>query len=320
MHLPTTTALRVIAALSQHGTVSAAAVALNMTQSAVSKQLKAVETLVGLTLFERARHGLVPTEAGIIYTEQARVAIGAMETAAVRTARLRHTRPVLRLHVLPILGDRWFMQKLIGFTDLHPDIDVQFVTYASRESHNGIDVVFRFGKGDCPGWTADYFLGRDVALVGSPMTLERGGGIAGLDDIGRYRLLVHDQTPLGWEQFFAAHGYEPPAELEQFPLSYYALVIRGAIGGQGLALVPRVLIARELQSGELVNPLGFGFESRNCYWLTTPSTRPREGVLKSFCDWALAEAARSERETAAGTGHTRSVIVEEHGLGAPSDR
>lgn len=303
MHLPTTTALRVIAALSQHGTVSAAAVALNMTQSAVSKQLKAVETLVGLSLFERARHGLVPTEAGIIYTEQARIAIGALETAAVRTARLRHTRPVLRLHVLPILGDRWFMQRLIGFTDLHPQIDVQFVTYASRETHHDVDVVFRFGKGEWPGWSADYFLGRDVALVGSPMTIERGGGIAALGDIGRYRLLVHPQTPLGWEDFFAAHGHEAPIVAERLPLSYYALVIRGAIGGQGLALVPRVLIARELQSGELINPLGLGFMSRNCYWLTTPSERPREGVLKLFCDWALAEAARSEEEsTEAATG------------------
>lgn len=296
MHLPTTTALRVIAALSQHGTVSAAAVALNMTQSAVSKQLKTVESLIGLSLFERARHGLVPTEAGIIYTEQARIAIGALETAALRTARMRHARPVLRLHVLPILGDRWFMQRLIGFTDLHPDVDVQFVTYASRETHRDVDVVFRFGEGVWPGWSADYFLGRDVALVASPVTLDRGGGLDRLEDVGRYRLLVHPQTPVGWEEFFAANGHDAPIDAERLPLSYYALVIRGAIGGQGLALVPRTLIARELQSGELVNPLGLGFESRNVYWLTTPAERPREGVLALFCDWALAEAALSERE------------------------
>lgn len=300
MHLPTTTALRVIAALSQHGTVSAAAVALNMTQSAVSKQLKTVESLVGLSLFRRARHGLIPTEAGIIYTEQARIAIGALETAAVRTDRLRHTRPVLRLHVLPILGDRWFMQRLIGFTDLHPEVDVKFVTYASRETHQDVDVVFRFGEGEWPGWSADYFLGREVVLVGSAVTLDRGGGFARLEDLARYRLLDHPQTPLHWEEFFAAHGRDASFVAERLTLSYYALVIRGAIGGQGLALVPRTLIGRELQSGELVNPLGLGFASRNAYWLTTPSARPREGVLKLFCDWALAEAARSERNDERG--------------------
>ena len=87
-------------------------------------------------------------------------------------------------------------------------------------------------------------------------------------------------------------GAHPPAEQTQ--LSYYALVIRGAIGGQGLALVPRVLIARELAAGELVNPLGLGFTARNCYWLTTPQRRPPDEATALFRDWALAEARRSE--------------------------
>lgn len=294
-HLPTTTALRVITALSQHGTVSAAAVALNMTQSAVSKQLKAVETLVGLTLFERGRHGLVPTEAGVIYTEQARAAIGALETAAARVAGLGHSRPVLRLHILPILGDRWFMPRLIGFSDQHPEIDMKFVTYyAQREVHDQVDVAFQFGTGDWPGWSSDYFLGRDVILVAAPAALERGGGLRKPADVGRYRLLMHKQTPLHWEEFTATYPEAALAPEQTTELSYYALVIRAAIGGQGLALVPRVLIARELQSGELVNPLGLGFRGRNSYWLTTPERRPREGATALFCDWALAEARRSE--------------------------
>jgi LysR family glycine cleavage system transcriptional activator len=290
-----TTALKVIAALSQHGAVSAAAVALNLTQSAVSKQLKSVEILVGAPLFERAWHGLTPTDAGLIYIEQARIAIGALETAAVRAARLRQKRPLLRLHVLPILGDRWFMQRLMGFSDHHPELDVQFVTYAPRETHRDVDVVFRFGEGAWQGWRADYFLGRDVALVGAPGAIERGGGLRSPEDLRKFRLLSHRQTPIHWETLFAALGLgEAPVE-QRVWLSYYALAIRGAIGGQGLALVPRTLIQRELASGELINPLGLGFESRNCYWLTTPSQRARDGVVGHFCDWALNEAARSER-------------------------
>lgn len=301
MHLPSTTALRVITALSQHGTVSAAAEALNLTQSAVSKQLKVVEALVGLTLFERGRHGLMPTEAGVIYTEQARIAIGALETAAARVAGLGHCRPVLRLHILPILGDRWFMPRLIGFSDQHPEIDMKFVTYyAQREVHDQVDVAFQFGTGAWPGWRADYFFGRDVALVAAPAALERGGGLRGLADIRRYRLLIHQQTPLHWEEFAEAHpGVTLPPE-QKTQLSYYALVIRAAIAGQGLALVPRVLIARELQSGELVNPLNLGFSGRNCYWLTTPERRPRVDATALFCDWALVEARRSEDPAFAG--------------------
>lgn len=292
--LPTTTALRVVAALAQHGTVTATAEAINLTQSAVSKQLKAIEDLVEAPLFVRTRHGLTPTPAGMIYIEQARIALGALETAALRAARLRLARPALRLHVLPILGDRWFMPRLPAFTKDHPEIDVEFVTFAPRETFREVDVVFRFGDGRWPGWQADYFLGREVLLVGAPGCLAAAGGIAAAQDVLRFRLLAHAGTPIHWHDFFAAQGLAEAVPSRPLRLGYYSLVIRAAIGGQGLALVPRSLILGELASGELVNPAGLGFASTNCYWLTTPAERERAGELGLFCDWALAEAKRTE--------------------------
>lgn len=291
--LPSTTALRVVAALAQHGTVSAAAEALHLTQSAVSKQLKSIETLVGLPLFLRSPLGLSPTPAGLVYIEQARIALGALETAALRTAGLRSSKPVLRLHVLPILGDRWFMQRLPDFSDRHEGIDVRFVTFAPRETFREVDVVFRFGEGRWPGWDADYFLGREVVLVGSPGGIAAGGGIAGIDDVARHRLLVHGNTPLSWDDFFRAHGREGTGA-RTAALGYYALVIRAAIAGQGLALVPRSLVLDELAAGTLLNPHGLGFESRNCYWLTVPSDREPSRELQLFRAWALSAAWRTE--------------------------
>ena len=292
--LPSTTALRVVAALAQHGTVSAAAEGIGLTQSAVSKQLKSIEALVGMPLFTRSPHGLSPTPAGTIYIEQARIALGALETAALRVAGDRSSKPVLRLHVLPILGDRWFMQRLPAFSDRHEGIDVRFATFAPRETFREVDVVFRFGEGRWPGWDADYFLGREVLLVGSPHGVAKGGGVAGIGDVARHRLLVHEKTQLSWGDFFRAHGAED-AGLRPTALGYYALVIRAAIAGQGLALVPRSLVRDELAEGTLVNPCGLGFESRNCYWLTTPSDREPSPELRLFRAWALNAAWRSER-------------------------
>lgn len=149
-HLPTTTGLRVLAALAQHGTISEAAKFLHMTQSAVSKQLKSVEDLVGLGLFSRTSQGLMPTEAGTVYIEQARVALGALETAAARVMHLRSNKPTLRLHVLPILGDRWFIQRFVQFAEAHPDIDVQFSSFAPSDTEDEADVVFRFARVNGP--------------------------------------------------------------------------------------------------------------------------------------------------------------------------
>jgi DNA-binding transcriptional LysR family regulator len=293
-YLPTTTSLRVVATLAQHGTVSAAAQALHLTQSAVSKQLKGIEALVGMSLFTRSSHGLTPTEAGSIYVEQARLALSALEMAAVRVADLRTSRPPLRLHVLPILGDRWFMPRFSGFVDAHPETDVQFITFNAGDTAAAADVVFRFGNGHWDGWKADYFLGRDVVLVGAPHFIARRGGLGSLRDIERFPLLEHLGTPLLWSNFTAEHGLSDFKPERIARLSYYSLVIRAAIGGVGLALVPRSLILDELARQQLVNPLELAFTSPNCYWLTTPADRPVHEDVSTFCDWALNEAHKTE--------------------------
>lgn len=294
-HLPTTTGLRVLTALAQHGTISEAAKFLHMTQSAVSKQLKSVEDLVGLVLFSRTSQGLMPTEAGTVYIEQARVALGALETAAARVMHLRSNKPTLRLHVLPILGDRWFIQRFVQFAESHPDIDVQFSSFAPSDTEDEADIVFRFGAGEWPGWNADYFLGRDVVLVGSPHFIARRGGISVAADIGSFPVLEHLKTPLYWDDFAAANAITTFRPERILKLGYYSLVIRAAIGGHGLALIPRSLILEELENGQLVNPLGLRYCSRNCYWLTTHADRDRNPQLEIFRDWALHEAQQTER-------------------------
>lgn len=293
-YLPTTTGLRVLTALAQHGTISEAAKFLHMTQSAVSKQLKSVEDLVGLVLFLRTSQGLMPTEAGTIYIEQARVALGALETAAARVMGLRSDKPTLRLHVLPILGDRWFIQRFVQFAEAHPDIDVQFSSFAPSDTEDEADVVFRFGDGEWPGWHMDYFLGREVLLVGSPHFIARRGGISTPADIQKFSVLEHIKTPLYWDDL--AHenqlGDFPPERV--LKLGYYSLVIRAAIGGHGLALIPRSLILEEIESGQLVNPLNLRYNSRNCYWLSTHADRDHNPQVEVFRNWALDEARKTE--------------------------
>ncbi|WP_425450267.1 LysR substrate-binding domain-containing protein [Virgifigura deserti] len=288
--LPSTTALRVLVALAEHGTASAAARAVHLTQSAVSKQLKGLEEIAGSALFARTSRGFVLTEAGRIYVTQARVALGALETAAARVSATRASPGLIRLHVLPILGDRWLVPRFSRFTERHPDIDVQFTTFITSDMVEEADAVFRFGEGDWRGQAADYLFGRDVALVASPSLLARMGGIGTADDVRRYTVLDHFQTPLRWSEFADAQGLVDftPAHIIRF--GFYALVIRAAIAGQGLALVPRCLVMEELASERLVNPRDLGFFSRNGYWFTVPADRPSRAALTVFRDWLLDEA------------------------------
>jgi DNA-binding transcriptional LysR family regulator len=129
--LPSTTALRVLLAIAERGSTSAAAASTNLSQSAVSKQLLALERLIGSPAFTRTPRGMAPTEAGKIYIEYARIALKAMEDAALRVARLKPGPRVLRLQVPPIFGDRWLLPRFAEFSEAHAEIDVQFTTFVS---------------------------------------------------------------------------------------------------------------------------------------------------------------------------------------------
>ena len=291
MRYPTMTAVRVVVEVAHHGSVSAAADALNLTQSAVSKQLKSVEILFGVPLFKRARHTFVLTDAGTIFVEHARTAISAIETGSLKISRLTTSPNILRIKILPILGDRWLMDRLRIFADLYPDIDIKMLTFSSKDALADVDVAFRFGDGKWPNLTSEYFIGRDVVLVGAKSLFDRVGQIAAIDDIINFKLLFNPETPLLWDVFAAHNGCKLHLENKILSLGYYSLVIRGAISGQGLALIPRCLIGNELKSGQLINPLGLCYDSDICYWLTTPENRPQSKIAEIFCDWIRQEAA-----------------------------
>ncbi|RDI59995.1 LysR substrate-binding domain-containing protein [Microvirga subterranea] len=287
------TSLRVLLAVAEHGTASGAAEAVNLTQSAVSKHLRALEETMGATFFTRGSRGLVPTEAGRIYIKHARTALAELETAGVRISALKASPWSVRLHVLPIIGDRWLLPRFSRFAEQYPDIDVQFTSFVTADTTEAADGTFRFGEGHWPGQRADYLFGRDVALVGAAPLLARMGGLETAADVGRYTVLDHFQTPLRWSEFGAAHGIDGFEPAHTIRFGFYSLVIRAAISGQGLALVPRRLVQEELVSGRLVNPAGLGFKSRNAYWFTVPEDRPVRPGLEAFHRWLLEEIKAS---------------------------
>ncbi|MCJ8521720.1 DNA-binding transcriptional LysR family regulator [Pseudorhizobium tarimense] len=291
--IPSTAGLRVLIALAERGSTVAAADAVNLSQSAVSKQLAKLEGAVGQKLFVRHPSGLQLSEAGEVYVEHAKIALKALEDAALRVARLSSDPDVLRLHTLPILGDRWLLPRFARFAERHPHVDVQFTSFETPGQAEP-DAAFRYGAPPWRGQQADYLFGRDVALVGAAEYIDRAGGLDTLADIGRFTLLEHPQTPNCWKNLRDSLELpeDAPEPRHYVRFGFYTLVIRAAIAGQGLALIPRELIVQELAAGELVNPRGLGFQSPNCYWFTRPADRPPRRALNLFHDWLMEEIDR----------------------------
>lgn len=296
---PSSSALRAFATVARLGSTARAASEVNLTQSAVSKQILALEHHLGVVLFDRSPLGLRLTEAGAIYLPYAEAALEQMGRGAMRLAeRAAIARPI-RLHLVAVAGERWLMERFPAFAQAHPGIDVQFTNYVSESETEEPDIEIAHGTPPFPEREAHYLFGRDVALVAAPGLLERMGGFRRPADIQKMTLLQHFQMPAFWAEFTEAHGLRGAVPAHTVRYGYYSVITRAAVAGLGLALVPRCYVAEELASGALVNPLDLGFASATGCWLTLKPDSHRRPGLDDLLAWLLSEAAAFNARTRA---------------------
>lgn len=298
-HLPSTTVLRIFESTARHLSFTRAADELFLTQSAISKQIKALEDQLGRALFIRMNRGLALTPVGESYFREIAPLLAAIERASERVMSARDVSR-LTLHVFATLGERWLLDRFPAFAQQHPGIEVQFTAMLSSDGsrQSELDGDFRFGNGTWPGHEADYLFGREMMLVASPALLQRLGGVATPFDLLRYPWLQHFQVPHAWDELMeSVPGFAAAAKAGPVPQAsmyeFYNVLIRAAIGGLGLALVPLVWIRQELASGQLVNPLSLGVDSRYGYYFVVPEHKADLPALTTFRRWLGEEARRT---------------------------
>ncbi len=297
LRLPSMIELQTLVEIARRGYTTAAAESLNLSQSAVSKQLISIENLAGHPLFERTRHGMIPTQAGLIYIEKARIAIKAMEDAALQVARLNPQKKTLRVQVLPILGDRWLLPRFATFTDQHPEIDVQFTNFADVSQSETPDAVFTFGSEPPAIDSSIYLFGKEALLVASPSYWQRTGSPKCFNDLAHCTFLEHPNTPFLWEPFARSQGHANARPERVIRFGYYTMVIRAALSGQGMALIPKGLIEEELQLGKLVSHPQIRYAGHAAYWYTPRVADEKRSelapVLEAFTTWVRASVPQS---------------------------
>jgi LysR family transcriptional regulator, glycine cleavage system transcriptional activator len=290
--LPSAVSLRVFMAVARLGATTRAAKEVSLTQSAVSKQVQLLEEHLGCALFERTPQGLVLSEAGEIYRPYAEAALEQLARGKRRLAERNDRAAPVRLHMPAIVGERWLMQRFPDFAQRHADIDVQFTNYVSENESEEPDVQIRHGTGDWNGRTSRYLFGRDVALVAAPQLLDRVGGALAVGDVQGLTLLQHFQVPAYWAEFTEAHGLRGAVPARTIRYGYLSVIIRAAVAGLGIALVPRCFVRDELASGGLLNPDALGFHSASGYHALMADPSEWSTPQTTFVTWFMQEAER----------------------------
>jgi len=297
-HLPPTGLLLAFEVVARLGSVTAAARELALTQSAVSRQVRALEHLIGRDLFHRERQSLTLTPAGRSYLGEVRRALAILTTATL-ACRINPAGGVLALAVLPTFATRWLAPRLARFGEAYPGITLHLTTRLAPFDFalDPVDLAIHFGAPDWPGAEFVPLMHEQVVPVMAPALAARLGLDQPLSPEVALAKLAH--APLiglasragNWARWFAAQG-GPAAPAPALMIDQFATAAQVAVAGLGVALMPTFLIADERASGALVVPGGLPpADSPDRYWLAFPAHRRDYPPLVAFRDWICAETA-----------------------------
>jgi len=281
---PSLNALRAFEAMARMGKATLAAEELNVTHSAVSRQVKVLEDSLGVKLFAGPKHRLELTEAGRLLLPQLTAAFDQIAWA-VRQVRLEGED--LYVAVNASVSVKWLIPRLGGFAAYRPDIRLQLAELAPQAlSHRGADAVVRIvpsARLAEAGVTG--FIQNHIGPVMTPALAERHAA----DALAAVRLAAQTH-PQGWAIWAALAGVElGPAPERPFAHTHFAL--DAALAGLGVAVLPWPLVADDVLAGRLAAPMGFKRAESAFALLGPPSGASR--ALDQFRAWLVAEGEKT---------------------------
>ncbi len=287
-----------------------AAEELSVTQSAVSRQMRALEEHLGMALFERRPRSLALTEAG---RSLLRAASECLERLQQTTDRLRSDAEAPHLTVTTTGGfaSLWLIPRLRSFTALHPDVDVRIsATYKTFNLERSlVDVAVRYVREEEAPEGAIRLFGEELFPVCSPALQTEGPHpLRSLDDLRHHALLHIDAAKgfLDWGTWLEAQGHpdlEPAASIR---FDNYEQMIQAAIGAQGVAMGIGRLVGATLEQGTLVAPFARSLIGARAYVVVRSQTTGRRPHVEAFVDWLVQQA--STLSVAGEPPHTRPRI------------
>jgi len=284
--------LRAFCIAARHKSFKAAADELSLTPSAVSHQMKELEEVMGVRLFERKTRALALTTAGHTLLEEMAPLLDMMDRSLAQFSR-RNRRRNVRVRLPPFFASELFVPRLESFFALHPGIDIQ------------VDTV--------DPWPSEHPLSADVSIVLTnvkpqgvkavrlfPVTLAAvcaKGFAASVARLGRdaFRetaLIVQKARPFAWSHWANELGLDTPEPRNIIELDTMFSVVRAAERGIGIALVPEILCEAWFRSGALVRLFSLQLETDDAYFLVSRLKDADKPEVTAITDWTLRQFYR----------------------------
>lgn len=283
-HLPLN-ALRAFECAARHSSFTLAASELNVTQAAVSQQVRGLEARLGVALFRRLPRGLALTDEGLALLPVLVDAFGRIESV-IQQFDNGHFFEVLSIGVVGTFAVGWLMPRLRSFRERCPFIDLRLMTHNNVVdlAAEGLDFAIRFGDGSWQGLAAEPLMTAPLTVLCVPSIAAR---VRRPQDLA-HETLLRSYRAEDWPGWFAAAGLDCPA-IRGPVFDSSRLMVEAAVQGAGVALAPAAMFERELQEGRLMRPLDIQVTTGG-YWLVRLRSRQVSPAMELFRDWLLAES------------------------------
>ncbi|MEM7216316.1 MAG: LysR family transcriptional regulator [Pseudomonadota bacterium] len=287
-YMPPLSALQGFEAAARLGSFSSAAEEQNMTQSAISHQIKSLETYFGQPLFNRVGRSIELTDAGRDFQKTAE---NSLEMLARGTRRLdTYLKPNQAIiSASSAVVANWLLPNFNCLIGSHPEIQPWIYTSDEHDDLENfeLDIGIWFGSGNWPGLKVVKLFDDWVTPLCAPSLVSSfPDGQIPLDLSGTR--LLHDERDVEWFDWFNAINVQRDSLSDGFNFSDPGHLLDCAIRGHGIALGSLVLAERPIDEGLLVQPFGQAIKTKDAYYLTCLESELRRPVVKNMWDWLIA--------------------------------
>jgi len=292
MLLPSLNGLRAFEAASRHMSFTRAAAELNVTQTAISHQIRRLEEELGIRLFVRQNRALALTPKARDYLPGVRAAFNDLRLATDRLLR-KDDDNVLTISTLASLAAKWLLPRLTAFQEAHPGIDVRITTSTGLVDFKGgdVDAAIRYGRGHWPGLRAEWLMADEVFPVCSPALLTGKRPLRRPEDLRDHVLLHNTNNSDDWRLWLTASGL--PADISKQPGITFDLIlmtVQAAIDGIGIAMGRTSYVQDDIAKGRLVVPFEIALPADAGFYLVSPEATADPPKLHAFRNWLTAAA------------------------------
>src|SRR6201996_1864851 len=291
--LPSLNGLRAFEAAARHLSFTNAAAELNVTQTAISHQIRRLEQELGIRLFVRQNRALALTAEARDYLPGVRAAFNDLRLATDRLLR-KDNEHVLTVSTLASFAAKWLLPRLSSFQEEHPGIDVRITTSTALvDFRNGdVDAAIRYGRGHWPGLRADWLMSDELFPVCSPALLKGSRPLKSPQDLANHTLL-HSSGGYDddWRLWLTAAGL--PTNISKQPGLSFDLIfmtVQAAIDGIGVAMGRTSYVEADIAKGRLVVPFKITLPADAGFYLVSPEARTDSPKLAAFRQWLRASA------------------------------